>query len=59
MNTFSIGVALAVMGLGGGLYLVCSPAPLKDKVAELSRLAFVVGLFYVLSVVANHVWHLS
>lgn len=58
MNTFTIGVSLAVMLVGLIGYLLCLTVT-KASVAELCRGAFWVGLFFVVWSVAGHLLRLS
>ncbi len=54
----TIGVALVVAIVGAAVYLFCAK-PSKASFGELARIAYFVGLFYALSMIASHVWRLS
>lgn len=56
--TLIIGIALLVCILGAIGYLVCVQ-PSKASFGELCRIAFFVGLFFVVSGLSSHVWRLS
>lgn len=56
--SLTIGVALAVMLVGMVGYLVCVQAT-KAAFGEMFRIAFWVGLFFVVWSLSNHLWRLS